>query len=153
MPDDPLYDINDIEKILPHREPFLFVDRVTRFTSNEKIAAEKELSPDAWFFAGHFPGKPMMPGVLISEALAQASGLLLGLTWKVQPEIKESNVEILFLANVKMKYAAPAYPGDTLELMSGLTRKFGGLYLFDVRANVGTETVVRGSLALGEGGF
>ncbi|TET85952.1 MAG: UDP-3-O-[3-hydroxymyristoyl] N-acetylglucosamine deacetylase, partial [Desulfobacteraceae bacterium] len=82
MPEHPLYDISVIEEILPHRSPFLFVDRVIKLEVGKKIITKKDLSPDNSFFAGHFPGRPIMPGVLVSEALAQTSGLLLGLTWK-----------------------------------------------------------------------
>ncbi|MBW1813812.1 MAG: hypothetical protein JRJ39_09105 [Deltaproteobacteria bacterium] len=67
-----IVDISIIKEMLPHRDPFLFVDRVVEFKSNETITTEKELLPDMVFFAGHFPGTPIMPGVLTTEALAQA---------------------------------------------------------------------------------
>ena len=81
-PDQPLFDNRFIQEILPHRNPFLFVDRVTDFEGGKHIIARKDLCLDDPFFAGHFPGNPIMPGVLVSEALAQTSGLLLGLTWR-----------------------------------------------------------------------
>jgi 3-hydroxymyristoyl/3-hydroxydecanoyl-(acyl carrier protein) dehydratase len=65
-----IMDTSDIKKMLPHREPFLFIDRVIEFKPNEMIKAEKDLLPDMVFFAGHFPGTPIMPGVLTTEALA-----------------------------------------------------------------------------------
>ena len=75
-----LYDISLIKEILPHRSPFLFVDRIMELKAGERIVAEKDLSPDESFFKGHFPGNPIMPGVLVTEALAQTSGLLIGLS-------------------------------------------------------------------------
>ena len=71
-----LYDTKDIMALLPHRPPFLFVDYVTSFTCNKRIVTEKYLCEDEPFFEGHFPQKPIMPGVLVTDALAQTSGLL-----------------------------------------------------------------------------
>ena len=82
-----------IKEILPHRSPFLFVDRVIKLKVPEEIVAEKDLSPDDHFFAGHFPGRAIMPGVLVSEALAQTSGLLLGLTLKEEGQFGRAFVE------------------------------------------------------------
>ena len=78
MTNKPIYDSSFIRELLPHQSPFLFVDRVMEIKTGEKIVAEKDLLPDEAFFAGHFPGRPLMPGVLVTEALAQTSGLLLG---------------------------------------------------------------------------
>ncbi|MCJ7772989.1 MAG: hypothetical protein MUP22_07640, partial [Desulfobacterales bacterium] len=97
-----ILDISIIKEMLPHRDPFLFIDRVVEFTSGETITAEKDLPPDMVFFAGHFPETPIMPGVLTTEALAQACGLLLGLTWKENPELKGNIGSMLFLINVNM---------------------------------------------------
>ncbi|MBE9570006.1 MAG: hypothetical protein IMF11_05240, partial [Proteobacteria bacterium] len=78
----PLYDISVIEEILPHRSPFLFVDRVIDLDVGRNIITEKDLFSDDCYFAGHFPGNPVMPGIIVSEALAQTCGLLLGPTWR-----------------------------------------------------------------------
>jgi len=142
-------DVSAIKEILPHRDPFLFIDRVVEFRSNEMITAEKDLLPDMVFFAGHFPGEPIMPGVLITEALAQACGLLLGLTWKDTPELKGNIGPMLFLINVNMKYKSPAVPNETLSLTAALKKKFGGLFMFDVSAHVKDRLIAKGSISLG----
>ncbi|MBW1846640.1 MAG: hypothetical protein JRJ27_05725 [Deltaproteobacteria bacterium] len=121
---DQIVDISIIKEMLPHRDPFLFVDRVVEFKSNETITTEKELLPDMVFFAGHFPGTPIMPGVLTTEALAQA-------------------------VNVNMKYTSPAVPNETLILKAALKKKFGGLFMFDVSAQVKDRLIGKGSISLG----
>ena len=149
MTKDSLFDISEIKQMLPHRDPFLFIDRVMEFECNKMIIAEKDLLPDMVFFAGHFPGTPIMPGVLTTEALAQACGLLLGLTWKENPELKGKVTGMLFLVNVNMKYTSPAVPNETLTLKAKLKRKFGGLFMFDVSAHVNDRLIGRGSISLG----
>jgi len=142
------FDISEIKKVLPHRKPFLFVDRVINFKAGKKIIAEKDLLPDESFFAGHFPGQPIMPGVLVSEALAQTSGLLLGLTRKGKG-LSEGKMN-LFLANVDIKFFTPAKPGDTLRLEATIRKGYGSLFLFRVDAFVGTNPVAKGTLTLSE---
>ena len=148
MAKSPFFDISEIKKVLPHRRPFLFVDRVTNFKAGKKIIAEKDLLPDESFFAGHFPGQPIMPGVLVSEALAQTSGLLLGLTRKGKG-LSEGKMN-LFLANVDIKFFTPAKPGDTLRLEATIRKGYGSLFLFKVDAFVGTNPVAKGTLTLSE---
>jgi len=148
MPTQPLFGITDIERILPHRSPFLFVDRVVEVATGKRIKAEKDIEKDACFFSGHFPGRPIMPGVLISEALAQTSGLLLGLTWKEESLFEDKNPPALFLANVNIKFLSPAKPDDTLLLEASLKKEFGGLYLFDVVADVSERKIAEGTLTL-----
>lgn len=145
----PIYDISMIKKMLPHRDPFLFIDRVMEFNSNKNIIAEKDLLPDQVFFAGHFPGTPIMPGVLVTEALAQACGLLLGLTWEVDPELKGNIATMILLVNANMKYTSPAFPDETLTLKAELKKKFGGLFMFDVTAHVKDRRIAKGSISLG----
>ncbi|NVM24467.1 MAG: 3-hydroxyacyl-ACP dehydratase FabZ [Desulfobacterales bacterium] len=152
MPDHPLYDISAIEEVLPHRRPFLFVDRVTKLEMGKKIIAEKDLSPDSFFFAGHFPGRPIMPGVLVSEALAQTSGLLLGLTWKERGQsTNQERPKSFFLANVTMKFSAPAKPGETLRLKASLKKEYGRLFFFEVAAYALERQIAKGTLTLVEG--
>ena len=144
-----LYDMSVIKEILPHRSPFLFVDRIMELKAGEKIIAEKDILGDEFFFAGHFPGNPIMPGLLVSEALAQTSGLLLGLTWN---EKGESGVQkrrgLLYLANINMKFSSPAGPEETLRLEAILKKEYGRLFLFDVAANVEDRPIAAGTLAL-----
>jgi len=122
MPVSQLHDISIIKEILPHRSPFLFVDRVIKLKIGKKIIAEKSFSQDDWFFAGHFPGKPILPGVIVSEALAQTSGLLLGLTWKDEGRFANYKKRNLFLSNVSMKFTTVAKPGEVLRLESTLKK-------------------------------
>ena len=152
MPDDPLYDISVIEELLPHRSPFLFVDRVIKLEVGKKIIAEKDLSPDSFLFAGHFPGRPIMPGVLVSEALAQTSGLLLGLTWKETGQsTNQERPKTFFLANITMKFSAPAKPGETLRLKASLKKEYGRLFFFEVAAYALERQIAKGTLTLAEG--
>jgi 3-hydroxyacyl-[acyl-carrier-protein] dehydratase len=138
-----------IKKIIPHRDPFLFVDNVITFHTGETIVAEKNLSTHEYFFQGHFPGKPIMPGVLVTEALAQTSGLLLGLTAQEKKASGYPQLQKLYLATVDMKFLSPAEPGETLVLTSTLIKKFGNLTLFAVTAGVKDRPVAKGTLALG----
>jgi beta-hydroxyacyl-ACP dehydratase FabZ len=150
MPHYPLYDIAAIKEILPHRNSFLFVDRIVKLEAGEKIIAEKDLSIDESFFTGHFPGNPIMPGVLISEALAQTSGLLLGLTWKDRGKSLDREKVHLVLATIDMKFSHPAKPGETLRLESSLKKKYGKLFLFEAAAYVVNKQIAKGTLALAE---
>ena len=142
----PLYDQSAVREVLPQAEPFVFVDRVMEMNAGENIIAEKDLMQDEVFFAGHFPGRPLMPGVLISEALAQTSGLLLGLSSSQGDKDKQG----YFLASVNMKYLSVARPGDTLRLESRLVKGFADMYMFDVTAFVGDLKVAKGSLSLAQ---
>jgi 3-hydroxyacyl-[acyl-carrier-protein] dehydratase len=152
LPDQPIYDASVIQEILPHRRPFLFVDRIVKFEMGKKIIAEKHVSPKEFFFAGHFPGKPIMPGVLVSEALAQTSGLLLGLTWKEKTNSKnQKDACLFFLANLNMKFLAPAKPGETLRMEASLEKNYGGLFFFEVAAYVLGNRIAKGTLTLAKG--
>ncbi len=104
-------DATEIRRLLPHREPFLFLDEVTELEPGRRLVAVKRLRPDEPFFAGHFPGAPVMPGVLIIEALAQAGALLL---FRETPD-RES--KLLFFAGIdQARFRAPVFPGDLLRL-------------------------------------
>ena len=140
-----------IKKIIPHRDPFLFVDHVIDFQRWQAIVAERFLSSKEYFFQGHFPDTPIMPGVLVTEALAQTSGLMLGLSAQAQQVPEKFRPQNLYLASVDMKFLSPARPGETLILKSTLKKKFGSLVLFNVAAEAGDRLVAKGSLALGEG--
>ena len=104
--------ITEIQKLLPHRYPFLLVDRVTEIKPNEKLVAYKNVSTNEEFFQGHFPGHPVMPGVLILEALAQAMGLLAYISEKSDP-----SRHITYLMSIDgAKFRRPVTPGDRLVL-------------------------------------
>ncbi len=135
--------IEEIQGVLPHRPPFLFVDRVVELVPGKHILAQLTLRSDAPHFAGHFPGKPIMPGVLIAEALAQTAGLLHGLS-----SIGPAPGALFYLARTDMKWTAPCYPGETLNLAAKLVREMGGLLAFSVRAYLDRADVATGSLTL-----
>ena len=103
----------DIAKLLPHRYPFLLVDRITELELGKKIVGMKNVSANEPFFQGHFPGTPIMPGVLIVEAMAQVGGVLARLT---MPEVleKDGPGELFFMAIDKVKFRRPVVPGDQL---------------------------------------
>ena len=107
-------DIEHIQRLLPHRYPFLLVDRVLEFTAGETIVAIKNVTSNEPFFQGHFPGHPVMPGVLIVEALAQASGLLIQLTAAAGSCLENP---LFYLVKVdKARFNAPVVPGDQLRM-------------------------------------
>ncbi|RJQ55109.1 MAG: beta-hydroxyacyl-ACP dehydratase [Nitrospiraceae bacterium] len=107
-----LWDKEKIESVLPQREPFLFIDEVMEIHGDEKIVAVKNVKGDEYYFRGHFPGKPIMPGVLIIEAMAQASILLYSLA---KPEIAGAKPDY-YMGKVKAEFLIPVYPGDRLVI-------------------------------------
>jgi 3-hydroxymyristoyl/3-hydroxydecanoyl-(acyl carrier protein) dehydratase len=150
MRDQPLFTLEDILPILPHRPPFLFVDRILALEPHKSILAERALRPEEPQFAGHFPGRPIMPGVLVAEALAQTSGLLLGLSDKVTGMPVPSRPKMFFLATTSLKYTRPAVPGDVLRLGASLDKALSGLFRFNVEATVGPNRIASGSLTLAQ---
>jgi 3-hydroxyacyl-[acyl-carrier-protein] dehydratase len=105
-----MLNIRDIERIIPHRYPFLLVDRVVEMEPGKRIVATKNVSTNEWFFQGHFPGYPIMPGVLIVEALAQAGAVLL-----LSDESAKGQIP-LFAGIEKCRFRQQVVPGDILTL-------------------------------------
>lgn len=131
-------DINEILKLLPHRYPFLLVDRVVEIKLGESLSAYKNISFNEPFFQGHFPQRPIMPGVLILEALAQATGLLAFRTTIQQAE-RDS---LYYLVGIdKARFKRPVEPGDQLKLEVVLIRQKRGIWVFDTKATVDGNTV------------
>ena len=113
------YDIQKIMSLLPHRYPFLLVDRILEVVPDEKIVALKNVTINEPFFQGHFPGSPIMPGVLIIEAMAQAGGVLV---FTSLPE-KKHGAPIYFMGIDKVKFRKPVLPGDQLILEIKILRQ------------------------------
>jgi len=107
----PGFDINEIMKILPHRYPFLLIDRITEITRTKRIVAVKNVSVNEPYFVGHFPAGPIMPGVLVVEAMAQAGGVLLLIEF---PD-REHKL-LLFTGIERAKFRRPVTPGDQLRI-------------------------------------
>ena len=105
-------DIEEIMRRIPHRPPFLFVDRAENYVPSKSLTGIKNVSINEDFFRGHFPGAPVMPGVLIVEALAQTGGLLMSKSWDVDPEGKI----ILFMSVDHCRFRHPVRPGDVLHM-------------------------------------
>ncbi|MBM4214984.1 MAG: 3-hydroxyacyl-ACP dehydratase FabZ [Gammaproteobacteria bacterium] len=127
-------DINGILKQLPHRYPFLLVDRVLECHEGKSIRAIKNVTFNEPFFPGHFPGRPVMPGVIIIEALAQAAGILAFRTAKVFPD---ENTQFYFVGIDKARFRRPVEPGDQLILNATLQRQMRGIWKFETTAMVG----------------
>ncbi len=131
-------DINAILRQLPHRYPFLLVDRVIECHPGERIRALKNVTYNEPFFPGHFPHRPIMPGVMIIEALAQAAGILAFTTAGVIPD---ENTRFYFVGIDKARFRKPVEPGDQLILTAQLERSFKGIWRFSTAALVGDEEV------------
>ena len=129
-----MLDINEIMKTLPHRYPFLLVDRVKELELNKRIVAIKNVTINEPFFQGHFPGHPIMPGVLIIEAMAQVGGIL---AYKSEPET-EGKV-VYFMGIDKAKFRRPVVPGDTLEFVLEVIKQRRNIWVFKAQAFVDGE--------------
>lgn len=124
-------DIIEIQKFLPHRYPFLLLDRVVEMERLKRIVAIKNVTINEAFFQGHFPGQPVMPGVLILEAMAQAGGLLL------LQEIPDRDSKLLYLASMNnVKFRRPIVPGDTLRVEINILTWRGDLCKIEGKAYV-----------------
>jgi 3-hydroxyacyl-[acyl-carrier-protein] dehydratase len=138
-----MMDIHQILKQLPHRYPILLVDRVLELEKGKRIKALKNVSVNEPFFNGHFPYRPVMPGVLMLEALAQASALLGFDTLGVTPDDKT----VFYFAGIDAaRFKRPVEPGDQLLLHSELVRAKSGIFKFGARAMVGDELAVEAEL-------
>ncbi|MEZ4573444.1 MAG: 3-hydroxyacyl-ACP dehydratase FabZ [Vampirovibrionales bacterium] len=130
--------IEDIQAILPHRYPFLMVDRVTKLVPTKSIEGFKNVTANEPFFEGHFPGKPIMPGVLIVEAMAQLGCILIHL----MPEAKDKL--ILFAGIESVRFRRQVVPGDRLEMSAELLKIKGPLGKARGEAHVNGELAISG---------
>jgi len=129
-------DIHKVMRMLPHRYPFLLIDRVLDYTPDESLTAIKNVTINEPFFSGHFPHRPVMPGVLLIEAMAQACGLLSF----ASEETKPSDTGIfLFVGIDKARFKRQVEPGDQVRFVVKNTRKMRGIWMYEGSAYVGDE--------------
>jgi 3-hydroxyacyl-[acyl-carrier-protein] dehydratase len=135
----------EIEAILPHREPFLLLDEVLELEPGARVVARKRVREDEWYLAGHFPGNPIMPGVLMVEALAQTGAVA------VLSEDENRGKLALFAGIDDVRFKRIVRPGDELTLTCELERVRGPIGRGKVRATVDGELAVRGTLTFAVG--
>jgi beta-hydroxyacyl-ACP dehydratase FabZ len=136
-----LFDIEKILRILPHRYPFLLVDKVLALEQGRSIVAIKNVTYDEPFFQGHFPRRRVMPGVLVVEALAQAGGILLF------HSLPDPESKLVFLSKIEnMKFRRPVVPGDQMRLEAEVLKFKHGFYRVRARAYVDEEVVTEGDI-------
>ncbi|KAH7671203.1 Beta-hydroxyacyl-(acyl-carrier-protein) dehydratase FabZ protein [Dioscorea alata] len=141
-------DINQIREILPHRFPFLLVDRVIEYTPGVTAVGIKNVTINDSFFPGHFPERPIMPGVLMVEAMAQVGGLVM-----LQPEVGGSRENFFFAGIDKVRFRKPVIAGDTLVMRMTLIKlqKRFGIAKMEGKAYVGGEVVCEGEFLMATG--
>jgi 3-hydroxyacyl-[acyl-carrier-protein] dehydratase len=125
---------------LPHRAPFVFVDAVVEIEPGERAVCRKSFSPEEPFFQGHFPGNPLVPGVILTEALAQTAGLAAGQAGKT----------FLLSAIKGMKFLRAVHPSDEIVLSARKVAAVGGMWQFEVTARVGDAVAADGVVVLAE---
>ena len=141
-------DMLAILKRLPHRYPFLLVDRVLECHPGKSIRALKNVTYNEPFFPGHFPGRPVMPGVMVIEALAQTAGILCFVTLDKFPD---EHTRFYFVGIDKARFRRPVVPGDQLTLEAKVERALRGIWKFSTRALVGEREVVSAAMMLSPG--
>jgi 3-hydroxyacyl-[acyl-carrier-protein] dehydratase len=139
----PVLDIHEILKKLPHRYPILLVDRVLEIEKGVRIKAVKNVTINEPFFMGHFPSRPVMPGVMMLEALAQAAALLSFESMGVEPG---NDMVVYFVGIDGARFKRPVEPGDQLILEATIERAKAGIVKYKVRASVDGETAVEAEL-------
>lgn len=137
-----MLDVVEIIKLLPHRYPFLLVDRITHLEEGKRITGIKNVTINEPFFQGHFPAYPVMPGVLIIEAMAQVGGIL---AFKTELEEKAGQV-VYFLGIDKARFRRPVRPGDEIRLELEVLRRRGDVWQFKGEAYVGKKLVAEAQL-------
>ena len=134
-------DINEIKSVLPHRYPFLLVDRIEELQSGEKVVGIKNVTVNEEFFQGHYPGHPIMPGVLIVEAMAQVGGLLM------LESVENPEEKLPFFAGIdKAKFRRPVVPGDQLKIEGEVIKLRGRIGKISAKSYVDDELAAEAEL-------
>ncbi|WP_443637294.1 3-hydroxyacyl-ACP dehydratase FabZ [Candidatus Njordibacter sp. Uisw_058] len=136
-------DVKEIREYLPHRYPFLLVDRVTELNLGDSIVAYKNVTVNEPFFNGHFPDHPVMPGVLVIEAMAQAAGIL---GFKTMDKTPQDGSIYYFVGSDKLRFKRPVVPGDKLQLDATIVSEKRGIWKFDCRASVDGQLVASATI-------
>ena len=145
-------DVTRIQALLPHRYPFLLVDRVLELEPNQRVLAVKNVSINEPFFQGHFPGHPVMPGVLVLEALAQAGGLLTQLSAAAAGAVGGEE-KLFYLVKIdNARFSRMVVPGDQLMLEVRLKRMIRNMAMYECTASVDGKTVASADILCAEGG-
>ena len=139
-------DVVEIQKIIPHRYPFLLLDRVTDITENESLIGFKNVTIGDNVFQGHFPGHPIYPGVMILEGMAQAGGILAFKSMGDMTEEEASNKVVYFMSIDKAKFRSPVKPGDRLEYRISVIKNKGAIWMLDGKAYVDDVLVSQAEL-------
>jgi 3-hydroxyacyl-[acyl-carrier-protein] dehydratase len=134
-------DLDLIMRIIPHRYPFLLVDKVYDIIPNDRCIGVKNVTFNEPQFQGHFPGMPIFPGVMIVEAMAQTSGVLVGLSL----DLVDKNAKVFFMGVDGVKFRRKVVPGDVMELHVKAVRGGGKVWKFEGRAMVGSELACEAS--------
>ena len=142
-----MFDIEEIMKNVPHRYPFLLIDKILEFSENESVTTLKNITINEAQFQGHFPGKPIFPGVYIIENMAQSSAFLLA---KSAGGVDESKVYFLGRVN-KVSFTNPVTPGDQLITTIKVEKLFGSSAMVSAVSKVDDKTVAKGELMFGMG--
>lgn len=131
-----IMDVTEIQKIIPHRYPFLLLDRVTEIKENESLIGFKNVTIGDNVFQGHFPGHPIYPGVMILEGMAQAGGILAFKSMGDMTEEEAAKKVVYFMSIDRAKFRAPVKPGDRLEYRLSVIKNKGQIWVLDGKAYV-----------------
>ena len=131
-----IIDINEIKKYIPHRYPFLLVDRITELEIGKRVVGLKNVTVNEPFFPGHFPHNPVMPGVLIIEAMAQTAAVL---AFKTDGSVPDEGSTVYFASVDNVRFKRPVVPGDQLVMEAQIVRKMRNIWKFSAVARVDGE--------------
>lgn len=136
----------DIKSYIPHRPPFLYVDSVREYVKGESIIGIKEFTADEYFFEGHFPDNPIVPGVILMESLAQTGGILVNISFR--EELQEKGYSNAFLMGLdQCKFRKIVQPGDQVELHVNLEKKRSRILYFNGQVLVGETKIAEGKIS------